>query len=247
MLCVDGLSVRYGHSIAVTGASFHVAEGEILTLIGANGAGKSTVLRAIAGLVRPLQGSIRFEGHEVSALGIEHVVRLGISLVPEGRRLFPGLTVIENLEMGAAVSRRRQWRADVEEVFNLFPALRDRRHQLAWSLSGGQQQMVAIGRALMARPRLLMLDEPSLGLAPMLVREVFKRISLINAHGTTVVIAEQNARIALQAAHRALVLVNGHIAMEGKASELLHDPRVAALYLGGEFDGQDSSKLTGSR
>lgn len=245
MLCVDGVSVRYGQSLAVRGASFQVAEGEILTLIGANGAGKSTLLRTIAGLVRPLQGRITFDGRDVTGLGIEHVVRLGIALVPEGRRLFPGLTVVENLEMGAAASKRRQWRQDVEDVFELFPALRDRRHQLAWSLSGGQQQMVAIGRALMARPRLLMLDEPSLGLAPMLVREVFKRISLINSHGTTVIIAEQNARIALQAAHRALVLVNGCIAMQGQAAELQRDRRVAALYLGGEFDGKDSSEITG--
>jgi branched-chain amino acid transport system ATP-binding protein len=247
LLDVDNVWVRYGESVALQNVRFHVAQGEILAVIGANGAGKSTLLRTIAGLVRPAKGRVSFLGEEVSGLRVESVVRRGISLVPEGRRLFPGLSVIDNLEMGAVASRRRHWRDDVEEVFGLFPALRQRKHQLAWSLSGGQQQMVAIGRALMARPRLLLLDEPSLGLAPMLVKEVFRRITQINDQGTTVITAEQNARVALQAASRALVMVNGSVALEGKASDLLDDRRVVTLYLGGEFDGQKSSEIDGSR
>ena len=247
MLHVDGLSVAYGESVAVSDVSFRVAEHEVVTLIGPNGAGKSTILRTIAGLSRPVRGRLVFRDREISGLDIEARVRLGISLVPEGRRLFPGLTVIENLEMGAVVSRRRQWRADVEEIFDLFPGLRERRQQLAWSLSGGQQQMLAIGRALMTRPSLLLMDEPSLGLAPMLVKEVFKRIAHINAQGTTVVVAEQNARAALQVAHQAFVLVNGRIELHRPAAELVHDRRVAALYLGGNLDGESAAELTGGR
>ena len=247
MLAVEGVWVQYGESVAVRDVSFRVDQGDFVALLGANGAGKSTLLRAIAGLTRPTRGRITFCDREVSGLRVDRIVGLGISLVPEGRRLFPGLSVVDNLEMGAVASRRRQWRNDVEEVFELFPALRDRRDQLAWSLSGGQQQMVAIGRALMARPRLLLLDEPSLGLAPMLVREVFRRIAQINEHGTTVIAAEQNARIALQAAKKAVVLVNGVVALAGSASELRDDGRIAKLYLGGEFDGQNASQVNGSR
>jgi len=247
LLRVEELGVRYGESVAVRSVNLHIAPGEIVALIGANGAGKSTLLRAIAGLVRPTRGKITFLGGEISGLRVDRIVRLGISMVPEGRRLFPGLSVVDNLEMGAVASGRRHWRDDVEEVFGLFPALRERKDHLAWSLSGGQQQMVAIGRALMARPRLLLLDEPSLGLAPLLVKEVFRRITQINSQGTTVIAAEQNARVALQAANRALVLVNGSVALEGKASDLREDRRVATLYLGGEFDGQSSSHVHGSR
>lgn len=247
MLSVEGLWVQYGESVAVRNVSFHVGQGEIVALLGANGAGKSTLLRTIAGLVRPTKGRVTFLDSDVSGLRVDKIVQLGVSLVPEGRRLFPGLSVVDNLEMGAVASRRRHWRDDVEEMFGLFPALRERKDQLAWSLSGGEQQMVAIGRALMARPRLLLLDEPSLGLAPMLVKEVFRRITQINEQGTTVITAEQNARIALRAAKRAVVLVNGAVALEGKASDLRDDRRIATLYLGGEFDGQSAREISGSR
>jgi branched-chain amino acid transport system ATP-binding protein len=247
MLNVENVWVQYGESIAVRNVSFQVGQGEFVALLGANGAGKSTLLRTIAGLVTPTRGRVTFLDNPVSGLRIDRIVQLGISLIPEGRRLFPGLSVLDNLEMGAVASRRRQWRDDVEEIFGLFPALRERKDQLAWSLSGGQQQMVAIGRALMARPRLLLLDEPSLGLAPMLVKEVFRRIMQINEQGTTVITAEQNARIALQVAKRAVVLVNGVVALEGKASDLRDDRRIAKLYLGGEVDEQSASEITGSR
>lgn len=218
------------------GVSFSVKEREIVTLLGANGAGKSTVLRAVSGVVRPSAGRVIFRDREITGLPIESIVRLGISLVPEGRRLFAGLTVLENLEMGAVASNTKSWRRDADEVFALFPMLGERRDQLGWSLSGGQQQMLAIGRALMAKPSLLLLDEPSLGLAPLLVREVFRRIGEINRQGTTVLLAEQNAQIALQVAHRGFVLRNGSIALENDAAALLEDRRVKALYLGGELD-----------
>ncbi|MGQ0656172.1 MAG: ABC transporter ATP-binding protein [Betaproteobacteria bacterium] len=233
MLRVDNPQCRYDQLPTLRDVSFTVDEGEILALIGPNGAGKTTLLRAISGLHPPSAGRIVFGDRDITRLPAEAIVRLGISHVPEGRRLFPGLTVLDNLEMGAVAARRRAWRDDAEAVFALFPLLAERRHQMAWSLSGGQQQMLALGRALMARPRLLLLDEPSLGLAPLMVQDVYRRVIEINRQGTTIVLAEQNARIALRIARRALVLVNGAIVLQGAAAELAEDERVKALYLGG--------------
>lgn len=233
LLHVDNPQCRYDQLLTLREVSFTVNEGEILALIGPNGAGKTTLLRAISGLHPPSGGRIIFRDRDITRLPAEAIVRLGISHVPEGRRLFPGLTVLDNLEMGAVASRRSAWRDDAEAVFALFPMLAERRHQMAWSLSGGQQQMLALGRALMAKPRLLLLDEPSLGLAPLLVQDVFQRVIEINRQGTTIVLAEQNARIALKIAHRGLVLVNGSIVLQGAATVLSDDERVKALYLGG--------------
>lgn len=233
LLHVDNPQCRYDQLLTLREVSFTVNEGEILALIGPNGAGKTTLLRAISGLHPPSGGRIVFRDRDITRLPAEAIVRLGISHVPEGRRLFPGLSVLDNLEMGAVASRRRAWRDDAEAVFALFPMLAERRHQMAWSLSGGQQQMLALGRALMAKPRLLLLDEPSLGLAPLMVQDVFKHVIDINRQGTTIVLAEQNARIALKIAHRGLVLVNGSIVLQGDATVLSEDERVKALYLGG--------------
>jgi branched-chain amino acid transport system ATP-binding protein len=233
LLSVEELVCRYEQALALDRVSLEVRASEIVSVIGPNGAGKSTLLRAISGLLRPTSGRVRFDGQEITGRPAEAIVRLGISHVPEGRRLFLGLSVADNLEMGAVAARRRQWREDAQRVFEMFPVLGERPHQMAWSLSGGQQQMLAVGRALMARPRLLLLDEPSLGLAPLLVQEVLRRVVEINREGTAILLAEQNARLALQISHRAIVLANGAVVLEEAASVLAADARVRALYLGG--------------
>jgi branched-chain amino acid transport system ATP-binding protein len=231
LLRVEGLEVAYGAIRALRGIDLEVHGGEIVTLIGSNGAGKSTLLRAISGLVRPSAGRILLEGVDVTSHKPEAIVGLGCSHVPEGRRIFANLSVLENLQMGA-YPRRGAEREGLDRVLALFPRLRERLHQAGGTLSGGEQQMLAIGRALMAEPVLLLLDEPSLGLAPLLVQQIFAIVREINAQGTTVVLVEQNARQALRVAHRAYVLETGTLALSGPAAELARDPRVRSAYLG---------------
>jgi branched-chain amino acid transport system ATP-binding protein len=227
------VEVFYGRIQALHGISLHVGFGEIVALIGSNGAGKTTTLRTISGLVRPSSGLVLLDGREVQKLGAEMIARAGVGHSPEGRRLFARMTVRENLEMGAYARKDdAQVRKDFERIYTLFPRLRERQGQLAGSLSGGEQQMVAIGRALMAKPRVLLLDEPSLGLAPILVDTIFEVIREINAAGTTVLLVEQNARMALATAQRAYVLETGGIVMEGPASELAESDEVRRAYLG---------------
>jgi len=233
LLEVDSLDVRYGAIHALRGVSFEVKAGEIVTLIGSNGAGKSTLLRAISGLVRPSSGRILLRGADVTRFAPEAIVALGCSHVPEGRRIFANLTVLENLQMGAWAKRGREAQG-LERAFALFPRLRERLTQAGGTLSGGEQQMLAIGRALMAEPAVLLLDEPSLGLAPLLVRQIFSIVREINAQGTTVVLVEQNAHQALGIASRAYVLETGALAISGLASDLARDPRVRRAYLGDE-------------
>jgi len=234
MLRLEALEVRYGAVRALRGIELQVGSGEIVTLIGSNGAGKSTTIRAISGLVTPYSGRIEFEGHDIAGKPAHEIVRLGISQSPEGRRIFGNLSVRENLEMGAYVHHGAddQIEADMERVFQFFPRLRERMGQMGGTLSGGEQQMLAIGRALMARPRLLLLDEPSLGLAPFLVQQIFAIIKSINQQGVPILLVEQNAYQALRIAHRGYVLETGEITMEGPAGELLHDDRVRQAYLG---------------
>jgi branched-chain amino acid transport system ATP-binding protein len=231
LLRVEGLDVRYGAIRALRDVSLEVHAAEIVTLIGSNGAGKSTLLRALSGLVRPAAGSIHFQGANVTAHRPEVLVALGISHVPEGRRIFANLSVRENLQLGAYL-RPETEREGLERALGLFPRLRERLRQRAGTLSGGEQQMLAIGRALMAEPKLLLLDEPSLGLAPILVKQIFEIIRQIHEQGTTVVLVEQNARQALRVASRAYVLETGAIALEGPADALARDPRVREAYLG---------------
>jgi branched-chain amino acid transport system ATP-binding protein len=227
------IDVFYGRVQALRGVSLTVGDGEIVALIGSNGAGKTTTLRAISGLVRPAKGSILLRGEPIHQLGSERIARLGIGHAPEGRRLFSRMTVRENLDMGAYGRRDRSGvRADFERVYELFPRVRERASQLAGSLSGGEQQMVAIGRAMMARPSVLLLDEPSLGLAPIVVENLFAVIREINQSGTTVLLIEQNALLALNTAKRGYVLEVGGVALEGPAEELLHSPDVQRAYLG---------------
>ena len=235
MLKVLDIYVFYGRIQALKGVSLTVDEGEIVTLIGANGAGKTTVLRSISGLQRLEKGKIEFQGQDISGIVPEDLVSMGISHVPEGRRVFPGLTVYENLEIGASSWRkgRADLSEDLEKVYTLFPRLKERHKQLAWSLSGGEQQMLAIGRALMARPKLLLLDEPSLGLSPVLVEQVFEVLQEINKQGITMLLVEQNAYMALEIAHRGYVIENGKIVLSDKASVLSKDPKVKEAYLGG--------------
>ena len=234
LLELADLHVHYGSIHALKGISMSVEEGGIVTLVGANGAGKSTTLRAISGLIPPSQGEIRFEGKPLRKLKPHEIVRLGISHVPEGRIVFANLTVLENLEMGAYPRKDRAGiAADLKKAFQQFPRLEERRKQSAGTLSGGEQQMLAIGRALMARPRLLLMDEPSLGLAPILVREIFSVIRAIRAQGTTIVLVEQNARMALATADFGYVLETGVVAMSDRAQVLLDSPFVQAAYLGG--------------
>jgi branched-chain amino acid transport system ATP-binding protein len=233
LLAVEGIETYYGNIQALKGISFEVSEGAIVTLLGANGAGKSTTLKSISGLVSPLRGAVTFMGHPITGLPSEQVVRRGISHVPEGRELFPELTVLENLKMGAYTRRDKvEIQRSLERVYEHFPILAERRTQLAGTLSGGEQQMLAIGRALMAHPRLLLLDEPSLGLAPMLVEEIFRIIREIHESGTTVLLVEQNANKALSIADYGYVLETGLIALAGASQELLRDDHVRQLYLG---------------
>jgi len=233
MLEIKDIHTYYGNIHALKGVSLRVEQGEIVTLIGSNGAGKTTTLRTIQGLLRPRQGAILYEGKPVDSLSTEAIVRLGISQSPEGRLIFPRMTVRENLEMGA-FSRRDSLgiKSDTERVLNLFPRLRERINQKGGTLSGGEQQMLAIGRAMMARPRLLLLDEPSMGLAPMLVTQIFSIIRDINAQGTTILLVEQNARMALTVAHRGYVLQTGQIVLAGAAAALQSNEMVRKAYLG---------------
>ncbi len=232
-LKVTDLHVHYGSIEAVKGITIDVGKGQIVTLIGANGAGKSTTVRTIAGLHRPTSGGVFFEGQEISAAGPEKIVLLGVSLAPEGRRIFARMSVHENLLMGAYTKRdKRRVVEDMDRVFTLFPRLGERRTQIGGTLSGGEQQMLAIGRALMANPKVLMLDEPSLGLAPILVESIFDIIRQINQQGTTILLVEQNAQKALQLAHRGYVLETGSIVMEGTGKQLMESPEVQKAYLG---------------
>ncbi len=233
MLKLDGIHTYYGNIRAIRGVSLHVEDGEMVCLIGANGAGKSTTLMTISGIHSPVQGTITFEGEDLTTTSAEKRVELGISQVPEGRLIFPEMTVLDNLELGAFLRKDTPIiREDLDRVFDLFPVLRERRTQQGGTLSGGEQQMLAIGRALMSHPRLLLLDEPSLGLAPILVEQIFDIIQQINKQGTTILLVEQNAYLALQTTHRGYVMETGEIAIEGTSVELLNDVRVRQAYLG---------------
>ncbi|MDE2080086.1 MAG: ABC transporter ATP-binding protein [Burkholderiales bacterium] len=232
LLEVSGLKVAYGGIQAVKGVSFEVREGELVSLIGANGAGKTTTLKAITGLQPPAAGEIRFMGRSIRGQGAWDLARQGLVMVPEGRGTFTRMSILENLQMGAFVRRDREIAADIERVFERFPRLKERRHQLAGTMSGGEQQMLAMGRALMARPRVLLLDEPSMGLAPLMVDRIFEVVAEIHAQGTTVLLVEQNASRALALADRGHVMDSGEITMSGAGAELLADPRVRAAYLG---------------
>ena len=233
LLVVEGIETYYGNIQALKGISFNVPEGAIVTLLGANGAGKSTTLKSISGLAPPLRGAVTFMDRHIEDRSSEQIVRLGISHVPEGRELFPELSVLENLKMGAYTRRDKgEIQQSLARVYEHFPILAERRTQLAGTLSGGEQQMLAIGRALMAQPRLLLLDEPSLGLAPMLVEEIFRIIREIHDRGTTVLLVEQNANKALSIADYGYVLETGTIALAGTSQELLRDDHVRRLYLG---------------
>ncbi len=234
LLQAEGLQLAYGEIAACRDISLHVAQGEIVTLIGANGAGKSTTLRAVAGALLPRAGSIHFRGHDITRLPSHERTRLGISLVPEGRRVFPFLTVRENLELGAFKYRKEgaKVRGLIDKVFDMFPRLRERRSQNAGTLSGGEQQMLALGRAIMSEPQLICLDEPSLGLAPIVVEDIFRTIKAINAAGTSVLLVEQNARYALETASRGYVLQTGSIIASGPCATLRNDDRVRQAYLG---------------
>jgi branched-chain amino acid transport system ATP-binding protein len=230
---VTGLEVAYGKITALRGASLFVGRTEIVTLIGANGAGKSTTVRTLAGLHRPVAGRVVFDGKETTGQAPEEIVRRGLCLAPEGRRIFPRMSVYENLLMGAYTRRGdAEIKSDIDRAFSLFPKLKERTKQVAGTLSGGEQQMLAIGRALMARPKLLMLDEPSLGLAPILVETIFSIIREINSQGTAVLLVEQNAHKALEVAHRGYVLETGVIVQTGTGKELLESPEVQRAYLG---------------
>jgi branched-chain amino acid transport system ATP-binding protein len=231
LLQVEGLRVAYGRIQALRGIDLTVDEGEIVTLLGGNGAGKTTTLRTISGLLQPVAGSITFDGTRIDGLKAHDVVGLGIGHVPEGRRIFPRMSVYENLTMGA-YRRRGDLSGDLERAFTLFPVLKERRNQQGGNLSGGEQQMLAIGRALMGQPRLLLLDEPSMGLAPMIVARIFEILREINAQGTTVLLVEQNAAQALRLASRGYVLETGSIALSDTAAALLADDRVRSAYLG---------------
>jgi branched-chain amino acid transport system ATP-binding protein len=237
LLELHDVHVFYGRIQAIKGLSFTVGEGEVVTLIGANGAGKTTTLKAISGIRPVAEGKVLFDGRDITHVAPHKRVELGICQAPEGRGIFPGMSVLENLEMGCYTRRERSGEtklADLERVFTLFPRLAERRAQMGGTLSGGEQQMLAIGRALMARPRLLLLDEPSMGLAPMLIAQIFTIITEINEQGTTILLVEQNAAQALARAHRAYVLETGRIVKEGGGGEMLDDEAVRAAYLGGD-------------
>jgi branched-chain amino acid transport system ATP-binding protein len=233
LLEIDNVTLQYGRIEALHGISIEVNEGEIVALVGANGAGKSTTMRAVSGLRPIASGAIRFEGQDISKLRADKRVALGISQSPEGRGIFPGMTVLENLEMGAFLRKDTAGiKSDLFRVYTLFPRLEERRKQYGGTLSGGEQQMLAVGRALMSRPKVLLLDEPSMGLAPLLIQQIFSIITEINQQGTTVLLVEQNAQQALSRAHRAYVLETGQIVKSGTGAELLNDPAVKDAYLG---------------
>ena len=235
MLEIRNLDVHYGVIHALKNVSLKVEQGEIVTLIGANGAGKTTTLRTISGLIKATGGEVILEGRDITGLSAPNRVELGLSQVPEGRRVFPEMSVLENLELGAFLRKDKPGiKKDIEHVYELFPILGDRKKQTAGTLSGGEQQMLAMGRALMSKPRLLLLDEPSMGLAPLLVREIFEIIKSINSEGTTVLLVEQNASMALSIAHRAYVLETGSIVISGTGDELIKSDRIQKAYLGGE-------------
>ena len=231
LLEIKDLKVSYGGIEALKGISLQVKQGEIVTLIGANGAGKSTALRAISGLVPIKSGEIIYNGQRINGLGPQKIVAQGLCMVPEGRRVFPNLTVLENLKIGAYL-RKDDLTGDIEHIYELFPRLKERSWQLAGTLSGGEQQMLAVGRALMMRPRLLMMDEPSLGLAPLVIRDIFSIIKTLHQEGITILLVEQNAHAALRIADSAYVLETGSLGMQGTGKELLDDPRVKEAYLG---------------
>jgi branched-chain amino acid transport system ATP-binding protein len=232
MLVLDNVNTYYGNIQALQGISMSVAKGEIVTLIGANGAGKTTTLKTISGLIHPRRGTVTFEGKDISRTAAHLLVREGIGHAPEGRRIFSRMTVIENLQMGAFTRDQTTIQPDIDRVMDLFPRLRERTHQLGGTLSGGEQQMLAIGRALMSEPRMLLLDEPSLGLAPILVQQVFQTIREINEQGTTVLLVEQNALQALSIAHRAYVLQTGRVVLTGPAADVMKNEQVRKAYLG---------------
>ena len=233
ILKVDDINVYYGSIHAIKGISFEVEEGEVVTLIGANGAGKSTTLNTISGLLRSKTGSIEFMGQSLAKVPSHKIVERGLALVPEGRRIFLQMTVQENLEMGAFTQKGGETQQDLEKIYALFPRLKERLKQMAGTLSGGEQQMLAMGRALMSHPKLLMLDEPSMGLAPILVEQIFEIIQNLHKAGTTILLVEQNANMALSVAHRGYVLETGKIVATGTGAELLEDEAVKKAYLGG--------------
>lgn len=234
MLIINDIDVFYGNIQALKGISLEVKEGEIVTLIGANGAGKSTLLKTISGLLKPKRGSIEYLGAAIDGKPAQSIVKSGISHVPEGRRVFSNMTVEENLELGAYLRNDREAiKKDLNHVFELFPRLLERRKQLSGTLSGGEQQMLAMGRALMAKPKLIIMDEPSMGLAPLMVKNIFNIIEMVNKEGVTVLLVEQNAHMALSVAHRAYVLETGKIVLTGSAKELQESDEVRAAYLGG--------------
>ena len=236
MLKIENVVAGYGHITALKSINLEVPQGSIVSLIGANGAGKSTTMRSIMGLVKPTEGRITFEGKDITSMKTHDIVKSGISLVPEGRQILQDMSVYENLEMGAYIRKDAEINDDIKKVFKRFPILDERSYQLGGTLSGGQQQMLAIGRALMARPKLLLLDEPSMGLAPLVVNEIFEVIKEISAEGTTVLLVEQNVRQALKIADYAYVLETGKIVLSGPAEEIRDDPRVMEAYLGGKVE-----------
>jgi branched-chain amino acid transport system ATP-binding protein len=244
MLKLQNLRTYFGKLLILKGVSIHLQEGELVTLIGANGSGKSSLLHTVSGLLHPKQGTIVFDGHDITHSSPERIVNLGIALVPEGRQLFAPLTVMDNLVLGAYHRYRNRARKDIrkdtEEVYALFPILRERSRQLAGTLSGGEQQMLAIGRALMSKPKLLLLDEPSMGLAPLVMQEIFRTIRRLHEHGTTILLVEQNARMALEIANRGYVIETGKIVYEGPKKDLLENQEIKRAYLGGRENARRS-------
>ncbi len=232
MLKITGVETYYDNIQALKGIDFQISTGEVVAIIGANGAGKTTTMKTIAGLIKPKKGKIEFMGENITGLRPDQLVRMGISLVPEGRAILSQMTVLENLEMGAFQRADKDIRKDIDKVMDRFPILRERTNQLGGTLSGGQQQMLAIARALMSRPKLLLLDEPSMGLAPIIVADIFKIIKEINQEGTTVLLVEQNVRQALKVAHKGYVLETGKIIISGTSRDLINDPKVKEAYLG---------------